>query len=47
MIECMSTEQMYYFLSLVMSVTEFLPNGGVKIAEVVWTFNETKNLWCK
>jgi len=47
MIECISTEQMHYFLSLVMSVTEFLPNGDIKIAEVVWTFNETKNLWCK
>jgi len=38
MIECMSTEQMYYFLSLVMSATDFLPNA--------WSFDETKGLWC-
>jgi len=46
MIECMSTEQMYYFLSLVMSATDFLPNGSVKVAGVTWSFDETKGLWC-
>lgn len=46
MIECMSTEQMQYFISLVISVVEFFPNGNIKIADVIWDFNQEKNLWC-
>lgn len=46
MIECLSTDQMQYFISLVMSVVEFLPNGNVKISDVLWTFDSEKNLWC-
>ena len=46
MIECLSTEQMQLFLSLVINVVEFLPNGNIQIADKVWSFNEVKNLWC-
>jgi len=45
-IECLSTDQIQYFLSLVISVVEFLPNGNIQIADRVWSFSEVKNLWC-
>jgi len=45
-IECLSTNQMQLFLSLVINVVEFLPNGSIQIADKVWSFSEVKNLWC-
>ena len=46
MIECLSTDQMQLFLSIVINAVEFLPNGNIQIVDKVWSFNETKNLWC-
>ena len=47
MINCLLMHEFGYFLSLMMDVAVFNPNGSVEIGPVVWEFNGNEWCWSK
>lgn len=47
MIDCLLTHEFSHFLSLMLDVAVFYPDGSVEIGPALWEFNGNEWCWSK